>query len=186
MGEKIACLGWGSLIWEPDGLRMDGDWQHDGPKVKVEFVRRSNGGHLTLVLFHDARTPVCSQWVWMAAEDLDGAILDLATREGRGKPIKLTNIGRWPRGDADPRIIDLESWAAKQGADHVIWTALPPKFRNRETGKHENDEWPSEDDAVEYLSKLRNDELKRAKEYVLNAPVDTAYRRRILRELRWE
>lgn len=185
MGKKIACLGWGSLIWDPDGLRMDGDWQQGGPKVKVEFVRRSNGGHLTLVLFHDAE-PVCSQWVWMVAEDLDHAVLNLATREGHGKPIKLTDIGRWPGEDADSRIIDLESWAAKRDADHVIWTALPPKFRNRVTGQYENHEWPSADDAVEYLGELRNGELARAKEYVLRAPVDTAYRRRILRELRWE
>ena len=134
MGERIACLGWGSLIWDPGELRVDGDWQHDGPKIKVEFVRRSDSGLLTLVFFNDAK-PVCSQWIWMAAEDLDGAIDNLATREGRGNPIPRKYIGQWPNGDAEPRIIDLESWAEKQGTDYVIWTALPPKFRNPETGR---------------------------------------------------
>lgn len=184
MGEKIACLGWGSLIWNLGVLRVDGDWQHCGPKVKVEFVRRSKSGLLTLVLFNDAE-PVRSQWIWMDAEDLDGAILNLATREGHGKPIPLEYIGQWPR-DTDSRIIDLESWAGKHGADHVIWTALPPRFRNPKTGKYENHFWPSEDCAVDYLRTLRNSKLEDAKKYVLRAPVDTAYRRRILRELCWK
>ena len=186
MGERIACLGWGSLIWDPGELRVDGDWQHDGPKIKVEFVRRSDSGLLTLVFFNDAK-PVCSQWIWMAAEDLDGAIDNLATREGRGNPIPRKYIGQWPNGDAEPRIIDLESWAEKQGTDYVIWTALPPKFRNPETGRFENYRWPSENDAVDYLrDELPKGKLADAKEYVINAPVDTAYRRRILSELQWE
>ena len=186
MGKKIACLGWGSLIWDLGELRVDGNWQRDGPKVKVEFVRRSDSGLLTLVLFNDAE-PVCSQWIWMAAEDLDGAIENLAKREGRGNPIPRKFIAQWPNGHAESRIIDLESWAGKQGADYVIWTALPSKFRNPETGEFENYRWPSENDAVDYLrDELPEDKLADAKKYVLHAPVDTAYRRRILSELRWE
>ena len=29
---KIAILGWGSLIKEPRGLPIEGEWQPDGPK----------------------------------------------------------------------------------------------------------------------------------------------------------
>ena len=67
----------------------------------------------------------------------------------------------------------------------MIWTALPPKFTDGESGKDQNGKWPSEDEAVEYLTNLPDDIRAAAQEYVRCAPVDTAYRRRIFRELGW-
>ena len=184
MAEKIACLGWGSLIWDSGSLQMEGEWHRDGPEVRVEFVRKSGNGLLTLVLF-DRAEPVRSHWVWIDAVDLDSAVRNLAEREGRGRKFSLLNIGRWPERGADPRILDLASWAGRQGADHVIWTALPPKFTDGESGKDQNGKWPSEDEAVEYLTNLPDDIRAAAQEYVRRAPVDTAYRRCIFRELGW-
>ena len=208
----IACLGWGSLIWDLDGLPIDqltgdvlapawarcaheqgraiGDWQTDGPPVRVEFLRRSGcrtcgpacgRGPLTLVLY-EAATPVPSLWARMTNVDtLDAAVRSLATRERLTGGNAESNIGRWSRDQADPASIPgLSAWAAgHDDVDHVIWTALAPKF--------EGDAPPTEDGAVKYLDSLSGEHRRRAEEYVRCAPpqINTAYRRRIIDNLQW-
>ena len=182
MAGEIACLGWGSLIWDLDGLPV-GKWRCDGPPVRVEFVRQSLEHHLTLVLFEKAE-PVPSLWGRMNVGTLEEAIRALAKREGRGKPLSNSerDIGQWPRDDGTPTIIDLESWATRQGVDHVVWTALRPKFRGKD------DCWPSAAEAVDHLNALSDKTRPKAEQYVRNTPhqIDTAYRRRIGRCLGWE
>lgn len=61
---KIACLGWGSLIWDQRELPVD-EWTSDGPLVKVEFVRHSQvRDYLTLVLYEKADL-IQSHWAVM-------------------------------------------------------------------------------------------------------------------------
>ena len=171
----IACLGWGSLFWDSDGLPV-GEWQREGPAVNVEFVRQSRGDRLTLVLHGDADA-VPSLWARMTVNSLDAAMRELARRERT----TVQNIDRWSTGDPDPRnIADLGAWATRQGVDDVIWTALEPRFQG------EDGRAPTADEAVAYLQRL-SDEGKagKAEEYVCKAPVDTVYRRRIFRSLGW-
>ena len=172
----IACLGWGSLIWRRGTLPVD-DWRHDGPLVRVEFVRQSQDGRLTLVL-HDAE-PKQSLWANMKEDSLGAAVTALATRERC--PEK--RIGRWPTGDDSPRhICNLGTWASRRDIHAVVWTALGPRFQG------EDDRAPTEDEAVAYLRKL-SDEGRgaNAEEYVRRAPpqVDTAYRTRFERCFGW-
>ena len=48
---SIACLGWGSLIWDPQELPVrEEDWLCDGPSLPVEFSRLSSGDRVTLVI----------------------------------------------------------------------------------------------------------------------------------------
>jgi hypothetical protein len=46
----IACIGWGSLIWDKCDLDVDGEWRSDGPMLPVEFACQSSDGRITLVL----------------------------------------------------------------------------------------------------------------------------------------
>ena len=184
MVKKIVCLGWGSLIWDPDTLPVDdGSWQCDGPQVRVEFVRLSNNGRLTLALYKKATKLVPSLWARMKVESLDEAVKALAWREGPpGKSLSNPerDIGRWPRDDGEPNIIDLGNWASQNNVDHVIWTALRPRFKN-------NGDAPTENEAVEYLRDLSGTEQANAKKYVRCAPkqINTAYRKRIIHDLGW-
>ena len=200
----IVCLGWGSLIWNLGGLPVEklitrhdispwarcakklggevGNWQPDGPKVKVEFLRQSGGNRLTLVLHKDAE-PVCSFWARMTVSTPAAAVKKLGAREGIPLSKVRGRIGCWSNGDKDPEnVLGLGLWASKQGVDHVIWTALGPKFRNREGV------CPTEDEAVAHLDNLCGRERVQAKQYVRCAPrrIDTPYRRRIEHCLGWK
>ena len=72
----IAYLGWGSLVWQPDGLPVRGQWLADGPTVCVEFLRQSGNGRLTLVM-HAAASAVTSFWVEAGTDDEGDAKADL-------------------------------------------------------------------------------------------------------------
>lgn len=203
----IACLGWGSLIWNLDGLPVEhprghlrepasapcapgegsdaGDWRPDGPPVRVEFARRSRcracggpcqSGPLTLVLYDAA--PVPSLWARMIEDDLEAAVNALAHREG----CSAASIGPWSSRDPQPpNIIGLRSWASQREIGHTIWTALGPKFHD------DPPHAPNDDEAIAYLSNLDDHHQSPAEKYVRCAPrqIDTAYRRRIIRNLGW-
>jgi hypothetical protein len=172
----IACLGWGSLVWDPRDLPSQRQWFADGPFVKVDFLRQSRDNRITLVLDVDAR-PVRSLWAVMDASDLPSATGALRKREG----CKLAHIASWCQGQARPEtIVELPEWAAARGIQSVIWTGLPAKFGSAERV-------PSFDEVLGHLRGLTGVTKDRAERYIRFAPrqIDTEYRRRIEAELGW-
>lgn len=174
----IACLGWGSLIWDPRTLPIHRrHWHDDGPFIPVEFARQSNDGRITLVVVPEARLKR-SLWALMDTGDLNDAVDKLAEREG------VTNkqwIGRWNSGDPSPESIPtLADWAKVHGIGAAVWTALPAKFGGK-VGT------PSVDEVVGYLKALGGTARDNAAEYVRRAPrqIDTEYRREIEAALGW-
>ena len=172
---KIACIGWGSLVWNPGVLRCRGEWQLDGPVLPLEFARTSKDGRLTLVLT-EAAAAVPSLWVELDYADPRTAKDALRGREGTG-PL---SIGLWP-GPA-PRykvgVAEIATWAQGKGLDAVVWTALPPKFANTD-GQAPH----SPDAAVAYLKGLDADAAAKAREYVQRAPAQIRTRFRTVFEV---
>ena len=173
--DTIACLGWGSLVWDPRDLPIQREWMPDGPLIRVEFARKSIDGRITLVL--DSSTPaVQSLWSVMDVPDLIAVQEALRVREQI--PQKTNRIGVWSVGRSfRAEISDLDQWAKARGVRDVVWTDLPPNLPENDRELH----------VVDYLRKLVGTERELAEKYIRRAPrqIDTPYRRRIEVELGW-
>ncbi|MGO7276083.1 hypothetical protein ACCT18_12430 [Rhizobium ruizarguesonis] len=171
---KIACLGWGSLVWDPHDLPLRSEWFTDGPTIRVEFVRQSGGGRITLVILASA-DPVRSLWAEMDADDPDMAKELLRQRKGRPR---REHIGLWRVDEEDPQALPgLSDWARTRAIDAVVWTDLPPKFIEEE-GRI-----PTVREVITYLNGVDGQTRDDAIEYIRRAPqqINTVYRREIAR-----
>ena len=177
---RIACLGWGSLVWDPRELPIQREWFNDGPFVRVEFVRKSNDGRMTLVLEANA-SPVRSLWAVMDHTDKADAREALRKRESVPKKNSEEDIGWWSKDEDPPKlIVNLPEWAATHDVEGVVWTALPWKFNGTDCP-------PDEEQVLKYLKGLTGAIRDNAERYVRRAPrqIDTRYRRRIEAALQW-
>ena len=93
----IACVGWGSLIWDPRELPILRTWFEDGPLLPVEFARESDDGRITLVLAEDQQL-VRSRWALMNVADPVSAREALRRREGVSPENLRKHVGLWVRG----------------------------------------------------------------------------------------
>ena len=176
---RIACIGWGSVVWKPGVLRCTGAWQAGGPCLPIEFARTSQDGRLTLVLL-DGAQPVPTQFVELSYSTAEQAQEALAGREGSG----VESIGLWPGPEPKYPVgaAAIAAWAGASGFDAVAWTALRPKFRGV-FGQVPRDA----EDVLAYLRELDEETLARAREYVCRAPAEvrTPYRAAIENGLGW-
>lgn len=176
---KIACLGWGSLIWKAAELPVASCWFTDGPWLPVEFAREGDSGELATVLCADV-AEVQVLWACLDVASLEEARDALHEREGvpREQP---ECIGSWPSGPQSAFQTSIGQWAAAKGLDAVVWTALPPRSRGL------NRRMPSATDALDYLRKLDPDRQAHARDYIRRTPVaiTTAYRRLFEETFNW-
>ena len=172
---RIACLGWGSLVWDSRELNIPKDkWSEDGPTLPIEFSRYSSDGRVTLIIDIQAQ-PVVVLWVELNSHELSSAIESLAAREGTS----LANIhyAQIEEVQTDSIKMQVATWMKSKGLDAAIWTGLSYKGNIR----------PTIDQVLTHLKTLDTPSKKRAEEYVKRAPeqIITKYRRRIEDELGW-
>jgi hypothetical protein len=173
---RIACIGWGSLVWDPGSLRLRSEWYSDGPALSIEFARQSDRNRVTLVLV-PGTPPIRTLWAILDVPDLTAAGEMLRIREGTS----IQFIGSFPGRGAltDPVARSIGQWAARRQLGGAVWTALPAKWNSR------IGEVPTSDQVIEFLRKQGSGSA--AEEYVRRAPpqVRTPIRDRIETELGW-
>ncbi len=176
----IACLGWGSLVWDPRELPVRGEWFADGPFLPIEFARQSANGRMTLVIVPSHFPLVRSLWKPLAVSNLKEARKALGMRECPHNPNPESCVDFWPRGKNTTDSRRIGKWAKGLRIDAAVWTNLLPKFNNEER-------IPTVAEVVTYLRGLQAEKRQKAEEYIRKTPlqIDTEYRRAIERELGW-
>ncbi|MGD9713047.1 MAG: hypothetical protein AB7V46_13390 [Thermomicrobiales bacterium] len=181
---KIACLGWGSLVWHPGNLPLSCKWKKDGPALPIEFARESSRSRITLII-SDVPDTVVSLWALMSVDTLDAAKFALAKREDVPDEYIQYSIGWWRKldGASHGRGADvIAKWAPAYDLDAVVWTNLKPGFKKGAKTV------PPYADVLKYFQGLiERGEHAPAEEYVRKAPeqVMTPYRRSLQKDLGW-
>ncbi len=175
---KILILGWGSLIWKPGDLPIEGQgedrWQSGGPVLPIEFSRVSSDARLTLVIDETEGTEVPTRIAKSTRKSLIDAVADLRQREGT----TMKNIGFSDRKGQEASYKKEEQhafghklifqWLTAIDADAVVWTALEtnyhPQFGRKFGCEH----------AAEYLQSLPKAPRANAVEYINRAPKEVA------------
>jgi hypothetical protein len=182
--ERIAVIGWGSLVWELGGLaaRVEGDWRRgEGPVLPIEFSRVSAKrlGALTACIdpAHGADCP--THVVRSTRTSVLRAAIDLALRE-RAPPLRIGLVApaRGLLQGRDGRVCTrVAAWCRETGHDAAVWTDLVPNFAEA-TGRPFGIEA-----ATDYLARLDGAARRAAVGYVENAPAetDTPLRRHLAR-----
>jgi len=177
---KIACLGWGSLVWDPRSLHVRSVWFGDGPLIPVEFTRESRDKRVTLVITPGSPL-VRSLWALSSLDSVEGAKADLALREEIKDENIQYSVGVWQQTASqvgvDP---EIAQWATRLNLDAVIWTKLKPRFGDQERTA-------SADEVIAHLRGLSYEQRANAERYVRMTPrqIDTPYRRRMEQEFGW-
>jgi len=176
----IACLGWGSLVWDHRELPIRGKWFEDGPFLPVEFARESQDGRITLVVVQSAKI-VRSLWCILDVDDLSKAKTALSKREGIPpenieKHIGICKVGK----QTNDSIKSINDWALNLKLDAVIWTNLPPKLGGKEIV-------PLAEQLISYFEKLDINKRRHAENYIRMTPkqIDTEYRRLFEKRFGW-
>jgi hypothetical protein len=162
---RIAILAWGSLIWDPRELSLQGEFRAGGPELPLEFSRKSLDGRLTLIIDEKNGMPPSPTYYAMSGRcTLDDAICDLQHREGTSED----KIGSHSRDRGSERLPTsrvareaISAWLERnQTIDAVVWTNLGPS---------KGFEF-SESAAERHLKSLKGLCKERALEYIRRPP----------------
>ncbi len=188
---KSAVLAWGSLLWDPRDLRTAAKFMANGPLLPIEFCRISADGRLTLAI-DETFGALCKTYSAPSAlEGLDAAIENLRVREGmpNARAVGFVELGSGRQSEVAMQrhpeaVATIGAWAASNGYDAAIWTALASNFDDPGKGG----EPFSVTAAIRYLETLEGQDaakFARALTYIRKAPpeVETPVRDEVAK--RW-
>ncbi len=176
---RIACVGWGSLIWNPGLLKIQNKWFDDGPILPIEFTRISEDDRVTLIIDPES-APVRTLWTFMTVTEISNAKSSLQSRENVKNIDVIKSVSIYDT-ISDQIAKEIKNWLEIVNIEAAIWTGLS-------YSKKTNNKRPTVDDIIDHLhNNLDYNAKKAAEEYIRKAPkqIDTKYRRRIEMEFGW-
>lgn len=181
---RMAVLGWGSLIWDPspDFDRYLHQWQPGGPKLSIEFARKSSkrSNALTLVIDSKIGTEVETLYAISKRTDPHDVVCDLRTREETtARNIGYVDLNNGYENGRDNKIREvIKTWAKERKLQFVAWTDLEANLPYSDNNFVES--------AIEHLKSLDVNGIREAIRYVAKAPcqIDTSLRQ-ALRNDQW-
>jgi hypothetical protein len=175
---KIAIVSFGSLVFEPRNLKIQGQWNETGPIIKCEFSRISSNKRLTVVVDENNGSLVQSLWAESAFTNINLAIRNFREREGSDlNKISVLNVRTGEKSESCNRHQETSrtilNWAREEELDHVIWSGLGVRFLDA-IGVRFNVE-----NALEYLNTLEQPDKLNSIRYILNVHpnIQTNFRR---------
>ena len=187
LAEKIAILGWGSLIWDarPDFDRYLKPWNSGGPRLPLEFSRKSTSrkNALTMVIDSDRGTNVQTLYALSKRRDPRDAVCDLRSREGTTiENVGLINCvtGEGHCRDANAKVVKvIRNWAKAKNIQVVIWTDLEVRSPFSEQTRNEFC-----DAALAHLKSLDLEGTREAVQYIVMAheQIKTHFRRLLMKD----
>lgn len=180
---RIACLAWGSLVWDPRTLPHSRPFLEDGPELPIEFSRVSLDGRVTLVI--DSNAPqLRTFWAPLDVGSLEAAVDALGRRERIAPSRWVDWVGRHSLGDAEPsngQFSGIDDWLEDRSLDAIVWTALPSRTPEGALAV------PSFETLLAHLERLSGEARLRAEQYVRRTPpsVRTPHRSRFEAQLGW-
>jgi len=183
--ERIAILGWGSLIWDgrPEFDRYLKAWTVGGPRLPIEFCRKSGSRYdaLTLVIDQRIGTQVETLYAFSKRTDPRDAICDLRSREGTTiDNIGFVNLENGDEHGRDQECVEaIKTWASSKGIHFVAWTDLESSFSGQTSEEFI-------EVAKTHLKSLTLRGIREAVKYIVKAPPQTNTRlRKILMDDDW-
>lgn len=127
---KIVYLGWGSLVWDSQGLEVP-EWRKTTLKLPLEFSRASDGGFGRLTLVIDPVNGI-ENHVWAGRtlhKNLNTAIKAVRKREKSSVHESIAYINLRDNSSRNtntpPDVVQrIRTYAVQNKIDAIIWTDL--------------------------------------------------------------
>ena len=178
---KIVYLGWGSLLWKFQKLKIQ-EWEQTKLKLPLEFSRISKDGRLTLVI--DDKNGTLNQ-IWKTEakyKNINLAIQALKRREMTLKSgISYVNLPKkkYRIQNTPPKLAqEIVMWALENQIDVVIWTDLKSNWEQIRNKPY------SPEDAIQYFKTLPATTQMKIFNYIYGAKkvakIETEFSRKFL------
>jgi hypothetical protein len=185
---SIAIIGWGSLVWNPDTLKIQfNHWYSNGPRLPIEFSRISKDNRVSLVIDPTSER-IQTLWAFSSFYTIAEARENLSQREGTTlKNIRFIDLLTGQTSDMSKDEYHwVSEWADGKQLEGIIWTGLQRNFESKFEQLHGRRPTLSVDGILDHLGRLDFKSFGVARNYILRThpQIQTPFRPALEEEIK--